>query len=79
MPYRGVVKGHVIEFEGETPLPEGTRVSIIPEQPIVVNVPQHLNPLKEWLEEARRVRVQLPKTRDSTELLRQLREGRASR
>lgn len=34
MLYKGVVKGQVIEFEGEAVLPEGTRVSIIPESPI---------------------------------------------
>jgi hypothetical protein len=35
--------------------------------------------LQEWLQEARQVRTQLPKTGDSVEILRQLRERRASR
>jgi hypothetical protein len=79
MPYQGIVKGHVIELEGEATLPEGTRVSIIPEPPIAVTVPQQAMTLKEWLQDARQVRAQLPKTSDSVELLRQLREERAHR
>ena len=39
MLYKGVVKGHVIAREGEATLPEGTRVSIMPEPSIVVTVP----------------------------------------
>ena len=79
MPYKGVVKGHVIELEGEATLPEGTRVSIIPELPITVSVPPYAVTLKEWLQDVRQVRAQLPKTSDSVELLRQLREERAHR
>jgi len=30
MPYKGIVKGHMIEWEGEPALPEGTQVHIIP-------------------------------------------------
>ncbi|SRR5712692_12070845 len=76
MSYKGVVKGRMIELEGEALLPEGTRVSIIPEQPITVNIPGHPLTLKEWLQEARQVRAQLPKTTDSVELLRQKRGNR---
>ena len=79
MPYKGVVKGRVIELEGGASLPEGTRVSVIPEPPIVVTIPQHAMTLKEWLQDARLMRAQLPKTSDSVELLRQLREERAHR
>jgi len=79
MPYKGVVKGHVIKLEGEATLPEGTRVSIIPDLPIAVTVPQYAMTLREWLQDARQVRAQLPKTSDSVELLRQLREERAYR
>ena len=79
MPYKGVVKGHVIELEGEAILSEGTRVSIIPEPPIAVAVPPSAVPLQEWLQDARQVRAQLPTTSDSVELLRQLREERAHR
>lgn len=79
MLYKGVVKGHVIELEGEATLPEGTRVSIIPEPSIAVTVSQPAGTLKEWLQDARQVRAQLPKTSDAVELLRQLREERAHR
>ena len=67
--YKGIVKGNVIEMEGEVTLPEGTRVSIIPEQPVPVTVPQHRMTLQEWLQEVRQVRAQLPKTGDSAEIL----------
>jgi len=79
MPYKGVVKGRVIEWEGEPTLPEGTRVSIIPEPSIMVTVPQSAMTLKEWLQDARQVRAHLPRTSDSVELLQQLREERAHR
>lgn len=76
---KGVVKGNIIELEGGATLPEGTRVSVIPEHPLTVSAPRHPMTLKEWLREARQVRAQLPQTSDSVEVLRQLREGRASR
>lgn len=79
MTYKGTVKGNVIEMEGGVTLPEGTRVNIIPEQPFTVHAPQQPLTLKEWLQEARQVRAQLPQTSDSVEILQQLRERRASR
>lgn len=79
MTYTGIVKGNVIELEGDITLPEGTRVRVIPEQPSIPGVPQPSMTLEEWLREARQVRAQLPKTSDSVEILRQLRERRASR
>ena len=79
MTYKGVVKGKVIELKDDVALPEGTCVSVIPEEPVTVNVPEHHMTLKEWLRKARQVRAQLPPTSDSVEILRQLREGRASR
>jgi hypothetical protein len=60
-------------LEGDVALPEGTRVSVVPEQRITVIS------LKEWLKEARQFRRQLPKTSDSVEILREMRERRASR
>ena len=69
MTYKGVVKGNIVEFEGDMDLPEGTRVSIIPESQTML--------LTEWLCEARRLQLSL--TSDSVELLRQLRQRRASR
>lgn len=79
MTYRGVVKGNVVELEGDIAIPEGTRVCIIPEETGIFDVSQHALSLHEWLREARQVRSQLPKTSDSVEILRQLRERRASR
>ncbi|MBI3795802.1 MAG: hypothetical protein HY268_02395 [Deltaproteobacteria bacterium] len=78
MTYKGIVKGNVIELEEEITLPKGTRVSIIPEQPLPVTVPQRPLTLPEWLREARQIRARLPQTSDSVEILRQLREGRAN-
>jgi hypothetical protein len=77
--YKGIVKGKVIELEGDVAIPEGTRVDIIPEGPPAVNLRQHSMTLHEWLQEARQLRAQLPETSDSVEMLRHLREGRASR
>ena len=79
MIYKGIAKGKRIELEGDTSLPEGTSVRVIPEHLVTVNEPWRSLTLKEWLQEARQVRAQLPKTSDSVELLRQLREGRAQR
>ena len=73
MTYKGVAKGKIIELEGDVALPEGTRVSVVPEEPMTVVT------LKEWLKEARQFRAQLPKTSDSVEIIRQMREKRASR
>ena len=64
MTYKGVAKGKVIELEGDVALPEGTRVSVVPEQPVTVIT------LKEWTKQARQLRAQLPKTSDSVEILR---------
>ena len=77
MTYKGIVKGKVIELEGDVALPEGTRVDIIPEWSPAMDLRQHHMPLKEWLQDARQLRGQLPKTSDSVEILRQLRERRA--
>jgi hypothetical protein len=77
--YSGFVKGNVVHLEGEAILPEGLRVSVIPEEElgnVVVEQPQNL---KAWLQEARQVRAQLPETSASVDMLRQLREERASR
>jgi hypothetical protein len=78
MTYKGIVKGKVIEIEGGVALPEGMHVNIIPEWPPAVNLQQHPMTLKEWLQEARQLRAQLPNTNDSVEILRQLRQRRAS-
>jgi hypothetical protein len=79
MTYKGIVRGSVIELEGEVELPEGTRVSIIPEPLDIAWVSPPALTLHEWLLAARGLRAQLPLTSDSTDILRQLRERRASR
>ncbi len=79
MTYRGIVKRGVIELKGEVILPEGTRVSVIAEEPVAVDIRASAMTLKEWLQEARQVRAQLPKTGDSAQILRHLREERANR
>lgn len=73
MTYKGVARGKTIELEGDVALPEGTRVSVVPEQRITVIS------LKEWLRRRAKLRQQLPKTSDSVEILREMRERRASR
>lgn len=74
--YTGIARGRLIELEDGATLPDGMRVSIIPEEPVFVDA---VRSLKEWLREARQVRAQLPVTGDSVEIMRQLREGRGVR
>ena len=73
MTYRGIAKGRIIELEGDVALPEGTRVSVVLEQAAASIT------LRAWLKGARQLRSQLPTTSDSVDVLRQLREERASR
>ena len=79
MNYKGIVKGNVIELEGDAILPDGTRVRVIPESPMTTGAPQYASALHTWLWEARQLRAELPKTGNSVEILRQLRERRVDR
>jgi hypothetical protein len=79
MTCRGIVKRGLIELEGEVTLPEGTRVSVTPEEPLAIDSQTSAMTLKEWLQEARQVRAQLPRTGDSVEVLRRLQEERSHR
>ena len=79
MTYKGIVRRSVIELEGDVELPEGTRVSIIPEPLHTAKVSPPALTLHEWLSMARGLRAQLSLTSDSVDILRQLRERRASR
>jgi hypothetical protein len=79
MIYKGVVKGNVVQLEETVTLPEGMRVSVIPEEPSTSGSLQHPLTMQAWLHQARQVRAQLPKTSDSVDIPRQLREERASR
>lgn len=75
----GVVRDRRVEFEGEVMLPEGTRVRIIPDGAIEEGVPKSRTSLGEWLVQARQGRARRPRTTDSTDLLRDIRNERASR
>ena len=79
MIYKGVVKGNVVHLEDTVILPEGLRVSVIPEEPAPSRGVPHSVTLHAWLREARQVRAHLPTTSDSVDILRQLREERARR
>jgi hypothetical protein len=79
MIYRGIVRRGLIELEGEVILPEGTRVSVIAEEPRAIDTWTSTITLKEWLQGVRQVRAQLPKTSDSAETLQRLRQQRANR
>jgi hypothetical protein len=79
MIYKGIVKGNVIQLEDDVTLPDGMRVTVAPEEPTVSRGLKPAITLPEWLHEARQVRAQLPRTSDSVDILRQLREERARR
>ena len=72
--YRGIVRGRLVELEDGALLPEGTRVTVIPESPA-----DEAYSLGAWLREARKVRAQLPLTGDSVEILGEIRQERADR
>ena len=71
--YRGIVRGKLVELEDEAILPEGMRVTVIPEEPVA-----EAN-LSNWLHEARQSRAQLPFTSDSIEILQRIRQERVDR
>ena len=75
----GVVRGGRVELDGEVTLPEGTRVRVIPEEAVTTDVSPATMSLAEWLERAREGRARRPRTSDSTDLLREIREERAGR
>jgi hypothetical protein len=79
MVYKGIVKRGLIELEGECILLEGTRVSVIPEEPCAIDIQTSAITLKEWLQAVRQVRAQFPKTSDSVKMLQRLRQQRANR
>jgi hypothetical protein len=79
MIYKGLVKRGPIELAGEGILPEGTRVSSIPDKPVAIDIHASARTLKDWLRGARQFRVQLSKTGKSVEIWRYLREERAER
>lgn len=72
--YRGIVRGRSVELEGEAPLPEGTRVTVIPEE-----LTDETYSLGAWLRETRKVREHLPLTSDSVRILEEIRQERTDR
>lgn len=72
--YRGIVRGRSVELEDGALLPEGTRVTVIPEE-----YTDDTYSLGAWLRETRDVRAQLPLTSDSVGILEEIRQERADR
>lgn len=72
--YRGTVRGRSVEIEDGALLPEGTRVTIIPEEPT-----DETYSLGAWLRETRQIRSQLPLTSDSVGILEEIRKERTDR
>ena len=72
--YRGIVRGNRVEMEDEVLLPDGTRVTVIPD-----GSPHEANPLSDWLREARLLRARLALTSDSVGIVQQIRQERAGR
>lgn len=72
--YRGVVHGRSVDLEDDALLPEGTRVTVIPEEPT-----NETYSLGAWLQETRQIRSQLPLTSDSVGILEEIRQERTDR
>lgn len=77
IPCTGVVRGRRVELDPEVTLPEGTRVRVIPEETPPGGDRETVMSLGEWLRLAREGRSRRPMTSDSTDLVREMREGRA--
>jgi hypothetical protein len=73
----GVVRDGLVRLEGD-PLPEGTRVRVVPEPEQEKEAKPQMS-LREWVEMAGKGRAKRPKTSNSTDLLRELREERSNR
>jgi len=72
--YRGIVRGRSVELEDGALLPEGTRVTVIPEE-----ATDETYSLGAWLQGTRQIRSQLPLTSDSVGILEEIRQERADR
>jgi hypothetical protein len=72
MAITGTVRGRTIEMDGKPALPDGTRVTVIPELPAEAGAEPKVS-LTEWLEDVRAFRESLPVTEDSVEILRRIR------
>ena len=83
MPYKGVIKNKVVVLEDGASLPEGTKVTIVPEEDNDVQKKELQEKWRKFNEGTEKVYQRLLSevgiTSDSVEILRQLREERAKR
>ena len=83
MGYKGVVKDNVIVLEKGVKLPEGTEVEVNAQgwwmsEEAKRNATDRES-FQKWLDECRKHRAQMPKTTDSVQIIREMREARANR
>lgn len=77
MAYRGIVKDNVVVLEKGVRLPEGTLVDVIPHEDAEPAKRDRQKQMREWLAGARKVREKMSVSKDSVEVLRELREERS--
>jgi hypothetical protein len=83
MGYKGVVKDNVIVLEQGVELPEGTEVEVIAQgwwmsEEARRNATDKRS-FRRLLDECNELRKQMPKTTDSVQIIREMREERANR
>ena len=83
MGYKGVVKDNVIVLEEDVELPEGAEVEVITQgwwlsEDAKRNAADKES-FRKWLARCRRHREGMPKTTDSVQVIREIREARANR
>ena len=83
MGYKGVVKDNVIVLENGVKLPEGAEVEVTVQGWWMSEEAKRNATDKEafrkWLARCNKHREQMPKTTDSVEIIREMREARANR
>jgi len=81
--YKGVVKDNVVILEQGIELPEGAEVEVITQGWWLSEEARRNATDKEsfrrWLARCRRHREQMPKTTDSVQIIREMREARTNR
>ena len=83
MGYRGVVKGNVVVLEKGVELPEGAEVEVTVQgwwmsEEARRNATDRES-FRKLLDECVKLRKQMPKTTDSVQIIREMREARANR
>ena len=83
MGYKGVVKDNVIVLEQGVKLPEGTEVEVVTQGWWMSEEARRnatdKKAFKRLLDECNELRKQMPKTTDSVQIIREIREERANR